>query len=73
MIMKKIDNVEYFDINEIINQIREMIHQEISADEIRGYFEEGIIIGKKIENEWYGNQNAIVDLTIELKGNSIEF
>ena len=67
--MKEIDNVEYFDINEI----HEMIHKEISVEEIRGYFEEGIIIGKKIENVWYGTQNAITDLTIELKGKSIEF
>ncbi len=71
--MKEIDSVEYFDINEIINEIREMIHKEISAEEIREYFEEGIIIGKKIENEWYGSQNAIVDLSIELKGKDIEF
>jgi len=67
--MKKIDNVEYFDINEI----REMIHKEINAKEIIEYFEEGIVIGKKIDNEWYGNQNAITDLTIELKGKFIEF
>ena len=71
--MKEIDNVEYFDINEIRDEIREMIHEEISAEKIREYFEEGIIIGKKIENEWYGNRNAIVDLSIELKGNEIEF
>jgi hypothetical protein len=71
--MKVIDNVEYFSINEIIDKIREMIQQEISAEEIRVYFEKSIIIGKKIENEWYGDQNAIVDLSIELKGNSIEF
>ena len=69
IIMKEIDNVEYFDVNEI----SEMLHREISAEDIRGYFEEGKIIGKKIENEWYGNQNAIVDLTIELKGKDIEF
>ena len=71
--MKVIDSVEYFDVNEIINKVREMIHQEISAEEVRGYFEERKIIGKKIENEWYGDQNAIVDLTIELKGKFIEF
>ena len=67
--MKEIDNVEYFDINEI----SEMLHNEMSAEEIREYFEEGKIIGKKIENKWYGNQNTIVDLTIELKGKDIEF
>ena len=69
IIMKEIDNVEYFNIKEI----REKLQNEISAEEIRVYFEEGTIIGKKIENEWYGNQNAIVDLTIELKGKDIEF
>jgi len=53
--MKEIDNVEYFDINDI----SEMFHKKISAEEIRGYFEEGKIKGKKIENEWYANQNAI--------------
>ena len=67
--MKEIDNVEYFDANEI----SEKLHKEISAEEIREFFEKRIIIGKKIDNEWYGNQNAIVDLTIELKGKDIEF
>ena len=67
--MKEIDNVEYFDANEI----SEKLHKEISAEEIREFFEKRIIIGKKIDNEWYGNQNAIVDLTIELKGKFIEF
>ena len=69
IIMKEIDNVEYFDANEI----SEKLHKEISAEEIREFFEKRIIIGKKIDNEWYGNQNAIVDLTIELKGKDIEF
>jgi len=55
--MKEIDNVEYFDINDI----SEMFHKKISAEEIRGYFEEGEIKGKKLENEWYANQNAIDD------------
>ena len=71
--MKVIDNVEYFGIDEIINKVREMIHQEITTEEVRGYFEESKIIGRKIEDEWYGDQNAIVDLSIELKGKSIEF
>ena len=67
--MKEIDNVEYFDANEI----SEKLHKEISAEEIREYFEKRIIIGKKIENEWHGDENAVVDLTIELKGKDIEF
>jgi hypothetical protein len=67
--MKVIDNVEYFDIHEI----SERLNKEIRAEEIREYFEKGKIIGKKIENEWYGDQNAITDLTIELKGKFIEF
>ena len=69
IIMKEIDNVEYFNIKEI----REKLQNEFSEEEIRVYFEEGTVIGKKIEKEWYGNENAIVDLTIELKGKDIEF
>ena len=67
--MKEIDNVKYFNLKEI----REKLQNEFSEEEIRVYFEEGTVIGKKIDNEWYGNENAIVDLTIELKGKDIEF
>ena len=69
IIMKEINNVEYFNIKEI----REKLQNEFSEQEIRVYFEEGTVIGKKIDNEWYGNENSIVDLTIELKGKDIEF
>ncbi|MFX1320453.1 MAG: class I SAM-dependent methyltransferase [Promethearchaeota archaeon] len=53
--MKEIDNVTYFNINDI----SDMFHKKISANEIRGYFEEGKIKGKKIENKWHATQDAI--------------
>ncbi|KKN62990.1 hypothetical protein LCGC14_0506300 [marine sediment metagenome] len=53
--MKKIDGIEYHDINEIA----EIFHDGMSIDEIRRYFEFNIIKGKKIDNEWYSDEKGI--------------
>ncbi|MFX1409137.1 MAG: class I SAM-dependent methyltransferase [Promethearchaeota archaeon] len=55
--MREINNVEYFDINDI----SEMFRKKISAEEIGRYFEDSKIKGKKIENQWYATQDAIDD------------
>ena len=53
--MKEINNVKYFDIVDI----REIFHNKISEEEIRNYFEEEKIKGKKIEDKWYTTEDEI--------------
>ncbi len=60
--MREINNVKYFDIAEIC----EMFHNKIKQEEIRDYFEKGKINGKKIENKWYADENAINEFAHEV-------
>ncbi|MFX0105451.1 MAG: class I SAM-dependent methyltransferase [Candidatus Hodarchaeota archaeon] len=49
------ENVKYYNITELFN----MFQQKISKEEFRNYFEQGKITGKKVENEWYADKEAI--------------
>lgn len=53
--MKKIDDIEYFDVVEI----SERYLKKKTEEEIKGLFEEGKINGKKIEDEWHADKEAI--------------
>ncbi len=53
--MKKINNIEHFDVREI----SESFLKNNSEEEINLFFEEGKIEGKKIENEWYAEKKEI--------------
>ncbi|MFX1375262.1 MAG: class I SAM-dependent methyltransferase [Promethearchaeota archaeon] len=53
--MKKISNIEYFNVVEI----SERFLKNKTEEEIRVLFEEGKVIGRKIENEWYADKKAI--------------
>lgn len=54
--MKEIDNIKYFNVADICENV---FHNKITQEEIIGYFEAGKIIGKKIDNEWHANDEAI--------------
>jgi len=53
--MKKIDNIDYFDIVEISKSFL----KEKTEEEIKELFEKRKINGKKIENEWHADKEAI--------------
>ncbi|MFX0146935.1 MAG: class I SAM-dependent methyltransferase [Candidatus Hodarchaeota archaeon] len=53
--MKEINNVKYFDIVDIC----EIFHNKISEEELRNYFEEEKIKGKKIEENWYTTEDEL--------------
>jgi SAM-dependent methyltransferase len=59
--LKKIDDIEYYDSLEISEEFL----KEKTEEEIKTLFEEGKLKGKKIENKWYANKEAI-DYYIEL-------
>ena len=56
--MKELDNVKYFSIDEIFDDV---FHKKIDQEEILEYFETGKLIGKKIDNEWHADEEAIND------------
>ncbi|UCC20818.1 MAG: hypothetical protein JSV62_05935, partial [Promethearchaeota archaeon] len=60
--MKEINNEEYFNAAEI----SERFHKRITIEEIEEYFEKGKIRGKKIDREWYANQEAIEEFVNEV-------
>ena len=53
--MKKIDDIEYFDVVEI----SERFLKRKTEEEIVKLFEDGKINGKKFENEWHADKEAI--------------
>ena len=53
--MKKINDIEYFDVIEI----SEKFLQKKSEEEIVKLFEDGKIKGKNLENKWYADKEAI--------------
>lgn len=55
--MKKIKDIEFFDVTEISKRF----HEKITINEIRKYFEENKIKGKNIDNEWYADNKSIED------------
>ena len=56
--MKELDNVKYLNIGEIFDNV---FHKKIKQEEILEYFETGKLIGKKIDNEWHADEEAIED------------
>jgi ubiquinone/menaquinone biosynthesis C-methylase UbiE len=56
--MKEIDNVKYYNIDEIFEDV---FHEKIKRDEIIEFFESGKLKGNLIDNEWYADENAIND------------
>ena len=60
--MKEVNNEEYFNIAEI----SERFHKRITTEEIKEYFEEGKIKGKKLDSEWHANQEAIEEFVHEV-------
>ena len=61
--MKEIEGIEYFDVADI----SEMFHGKMSEDELRKYFEDGKIKGKKIDNKWHADNDYIEDFMKVLK------
>ena len=53
--MKKIDDIEYFDVVEI----SERFLKRKTEEEIVKLFEDGKINGKMFENEWHADKEAI--------------
>jgi len=53
--MKEVDNVKFYDVADIC----EMIKNYLSKEEIRNYFEESKIKGKKIDNKWHADKEAL--------------
>ena len=39
-----------------------LFNEKVSREALLNYFDEGRIIGKKIENQWYAKRTAIDDL-----------
>jgi SAM-dependent methyltransferase len=57
--MKKIDNIEYFDVEEISKRFLTQKSEEV----IKELFEEGKISGKKIDDKWFADEEAIDSYT----------
>lgn len=60
--MKEVDDVKFYDVAYIC----EMIHKYLNEEEITNYFEEGKIKGKKIDNKWHADKEAIDSFLEEL-------
>jgi len=60
--MKEINNVKYFDIDDIYK----IFHNKISEEELRIYFEEEKIKGRKLEDNWYATEEEIKKFASEI-------
>jgi ubiquinone/menaquinone biosynthesis C-methylase UbiE len=53
--MKKIDNIEYYNVGEIV----EKLQKQISIEKLKIHFEEGKIKGEFLDFEWYSDNEEI--------------
>lgn len=67
--MKEVDDVKFYDVADIC----EMIHKYLNEEEITNYFEEGKIKGKKIDNKWHADKEAIDSFLEELAKEKVFF